>query len=1606
MGSSKKTKAELLKEVESLRAHIENLESNRLKPAGVERVPDVCGDHATGSEGTASGTPVHTALDALPIPLVICRSSDAVILYVSPMMESVFGVPGGTAIGRRVTDCYGDPADWEVLLGELHRQGSVHSCEVLVRKTDGTLLGAGVSMRPMTYDGQPAVFCAYSDVADRKKIEEELRDGERRYQAIVEDQTELICRWRPDGTHTFVNEAYCRCFGKRSEELLGHGLMDLIPRQDHEKVQSHFAALNRENPVASHEHLVIADGGEIRLHQWTDRAIFDSDDNIVEYQSVGRDITERKRAEEELRWSEERFRTVVEASKDAVIAIDADGAVFIFNAAAERMFGRSKKEMAGQPLDCLMPEEHRARHTSYVSSFFGSGKPDGAVGRTLELLALRKDGVQFPIELSLSSARYRDQHLVVAIIRDITSRREAEVELRKFKAISDRTPHGHAIADLDGRLLYVNDAFAEMHGYSPEELLGEHLSVFHTEEQMARVIELIEPLAGGGSFADEEVWHKRRDGSVFPTLMDSIVVTDESGSPLFLSGMATDISDRKKTEEELRRQALVFNNINDGVLITDNRGRISDLNPAAERLFGYPRAELLGQTPEVLDRPEEAGQLTQSIRQSISEEGHWGGEINIVRKDGTERICEAFVVPLRNERHEWIGTVSVNRDITQRKEAEVALRTAEEQLRSTLSSMSDLVFVLDQDGKFVDYHQPSDHADLYAPPEKFLGAHYSEILPPDVATLLDSAITQCMSTGESQQYDYALEIAGKTTWYSARTSVRRDADGTPAGVTIVARNITDRKRGEEALRESEARLNNIVGQAHDSIIEIGLTPEGDPCIKNCNEATLRMYGYTREEMIGKPIYELDTELSRDDLRDIDRRALTEEIAIFEAIQTRKDGSRFPVEISPQIVRIPGQNPIRIGVQRDITERKRAEEALRASEDRYRSLVEVSPDLIAVHTEEAVVFVNHAGVRLLEAKDPREIVGKPVLQFVVPEERDRIGKRIRGALEDNRPRPLDETILAGLSGTRIAVEVAAVPFVFNGERAIQVVARDISERKRAEENLRESRNRYQSLFEDSPVLLREVDMSGVLERLRGLQAGGVSDLLAYFDAHPEEVMRCARMARIVAINLASVEFYGARSKEELIARVDDTLSTPGHIDRVKEQLIALSEGRIPAPFDATVKTLSGETRHLSVHLSVPGWAHGGLTTIIYASADITERRRMEEERARLQAQLQHAHKMEAVGALASGIAHDFNNLLTAIFGYTDMAKTSLPDDHSAIRSMEMVEQAAKQARGVTNALLTFSHKGTAEKTPVNLAESVSDTTRLLRRFLPAAIEVSEDLSDHDAVWVRADATQLQQVWMNLAINARDAMPLGGRLHVDLRVVPLDEPMPAADSHATKRPTAIVTISDTGKGMSEETREHIFEPFFTTKPRGQGTGLGLSVIHAIVEDHGGEIQVESQEGCGVQISVSLPCCNPPETLPDEARHRRQKPGHGEHVIVVEDNEHVRSIMTSSLRSQGYEVTAAADTAEATEALKRHGETVRLVVLDLDIPGTGSRAVADEIHRVKPNASVLVVTGGTGLSVAETAHGGNTDLLRKPFSMSELHKRVARMLEGGTEMGAPDG
>ena len=391
-------------------------------------------------------------------------------------------------------------------------------------------------------------------------------------------------------------------------------------------------------------------------------------------------------------------------------------------------------------------------------------------------------------------------------------------------------------------------------------------------------------------------------------------------------------------------------------------------------------------------------------------------------------------------------------------------------------------------------------------------------------------------------------------------------------------------------------------------------------------------------------------------------------------------------------------------------------------------------------------------------------------------------------------------------------------------------------------------------------------------------------------------------------------------------------------------------------------------------------------------------RAEDAKAEARSQLVHARKFEALGTLASGVAHDFSNSIMAILAYASLAKEALADGHPAAEPLRKLEEAASKAGEVTKSLLTYTRRVDGAKLPVDLTHLVRGTGVLWRGLLPKSITMTTDVPADAAVWVNADPARLQQAMIDLAVNARDAMPNGGQLHLTLSTDSATDCSGTPHSIVESNGQAVLVVEDTGIGMSSELQDRVFEPVSTTKTRAQGTGLGLSVTHGIVVDHGGNIGIRSAPGAGTRVTIALPCCSPPaDTRPADMK-KRVRPGTGEPVVLLEGDQHVRSIMVSTLHEEGYEVIQARDFAEALAAIRAPAPGAELLVANFDMLGPYVRERLEEIEELRPGFPAVFIAADESV-----VHGddlkNNQRLLQMPYKMSRLSSMITDMLSGSS-------
>jgi PAS domain S-box-containing protein len=399
-------------------------------------------------------------------------------------------------------------------------------------------------------------------------------------------------------------------------------------------------------------------------------------------------------------------------------------------------------------------------------------------------------------------------------------------------------------------------------------------------------------------------------------------------------------------------------------------------------------------------------------------------------------------------------------------------------------------------------------------------------------------------------------------------------------------------------------------------------------------------------------------------------------------------------------------------------------------------------------------------------------------------------------------------------------------------------------------------------------------------------------------------------------------------------------------------------------------------------------------------DLTRQKEAEKQTSRLEEELRQAQKMEAVGQLAGGIAHDFNNLLMAIGGYSDVARSKVDGDPALETAIDEIKSASDRAAGLTRQLLAFSRKQILRPQVVDLNEVVSGMDGMLRRLIGEDLDIVTELSP-EAGRVRADPGQLEQVILNLVVNARDAMPDGGRLTIETALVSVDGFEIGRESPLQRGSYAMLAVSDTGAGMDEETRKRIFDPFFTTKEPGKGTGLGLSTVYGIVNQSGGSIFVYSEPGQGTTFKVYLPQTGAVEMEPAAVADGR---GGSETVLLVEDEDIVRRLVQEMLEAQGYRVLAAGDPEEALELSTAHKDRIDLLITDVVMPNMSGRELAVRLHVDRPEMKILYISGYTDRAIVH--HGvlaQGTVFLQKPFTGEDLARKVRAVLDDSPDLRA---
>jgi two-component system, cell cycle sensor histidine kinase and response regulator CckA len=522
------------------------------------------------------------------------------------------------------------------------------------------------------------------------------------------------------------------------------------------------------------------------------------------------------------------------------------------------------------------------------------------------------------------------------------------------------------------------------------------------------------------------------------------------------------------------------------------------------------------------------------------------------------------------------------------------------------------------------------------------------------------------------------------------------------------------------------------------------------------------------------------------------------------------------------------------------------------------------------------------------------------------------------------------------------------------RGVIEYVRDISERKAAEEALRDSEKKYRTILETIADGYHEVDLAGNLTL--------VNDSMCEIFGYPREELLGVNYRKLM-------DEHNAKSVFEAYNEVYRTgKPSPGtNLQNVRKD---------------------GSSRDVSVSISLIKDADGQTRGFRGIMRDITDRKRLQE-------QLYQAAKMEAIGTLAGGLAHDFNNLLQVVLGYGDLIASGKEKQEKDYQRARLIVDAAMRGRDLVNRILTFSRKVETKPRPIDLNHELKQVEHLLGRTIPKMIEIDLHLAENLRS-INADPTQLEQILLNLAVNAAHAMPEGGKLVFETKNVRLDREY--CRTHLETKPGeyVLLTVSDTGKGMEKEILERVFEPFFTTKGRGEGTGLGLSMVFGIVKSHDGHISCNSKPGIGTVFKIYFPATEMEIAWDPEAT--QIMPSFGtETILLVDDEKAIRDLGKEILTSVGYKVLTASTGLEALDMYAKAQEEISLVILDLIMPEMGGKQCLEELHKINPQLKVLIASGYCAdPSTKEFLETGARGVVTKPFRMKELLQQVRKVLD----------
>lgn len=1267
------------------------------------------------------------------------------------------------------------------------------------------------------------------------------------------------------------------------------------------------------------------------------------------------------------------FHFTIDEAPIAVFWMNRNAGFTYVNNQACRSLGYTREELMALHLSDIDPAYPMEK---WDAIWENEGQGESVNTFQLETFHRRKDGSFFPVEIDAKHFWYAKSEFHVAFARDISKRKHEEKALKKYEQIVSVSSDFMSFLDRNYVYQAVNETYLSVFGKTRGEIVGKSVANLLGEEVFQQSLKPKLDQCFQGERVRYQMWMKPRNLDLRFMDIRFDPLRDEDGRISAASVVVRDITEQKRVEDALRKSDRFYSALFDqsavGVAeINSHTGAYTRINQYYCDMVGYSAEEMLHLDFQSITHPDDLEEDLKNMAQlRAGALETFQMEKRYIHKNGIEVFVRLTVMPLWFQGSAPDYHLAIVEDISERKRAETTLREHQRFQTTLLNNLPGVVYRCRNDENWSMEFISDGVLELtgYSPSD-FLEGRVSfgqDVIFPDDRETVWAQVQAALEARRPFQLVYRiLTVQGDVKWIWEQGLGIFSEAGVLSALEGFVTDITQRKQAEGALRESEERLRLAIDAANVGLWdwEIGTnrvhySPEWKSQI-----------GYAVGE-ITDTFYEWESRLHPEDRERMLNRARTfvddpqpkyEEEFRFK----HRDGSYRWILSQGSLLYDKGGKPIRLmGSHIDITGRKEMEMALSKHRSYLQAIIENTPDAVFAKDLEGHYGLFNTAAGKVIGKSPADVLGRDDFSIFPQALAEAFRDKDREILDKGLTVTFEETVPKTEGENRTFLTTKGPLCDEEGKVfGLYGVSRDISEQKQIEEELRQAKEFSENLIRTANVMILSMDHEG----------------------------------RIDIFNETAEKVTGYSAAEMAGKNWFETLVPKDRYPDVYIEFTRLLAGGVPRTYENLILTKSGEERHI-IWENNPIEVNGQVVATISFGNDVTEHKRSEEEKAKLELQLRQAQKMESIGRLAGGVAHDFNNMLSVILGYSELIRGQVSPDDPILGSLIEIEKAADRSKNTTEHLLAFSRKQIVNPQVLDLNDRIQDIQNTLSHLIGEDIELR--FHSGDTLWkIFCDASQIDQIIINLAVNARDAMPQGGIFHIETANVVLNEE--DCRAHYGFKPGHYVhlCVRDNGIGMDKETLSQIFEPFFTTKEMDKGTGLGLAMVYGAVSQAEGLIGVVSAPEQGTTLNIYFPKIEKSFEIKTESRATPFVPGRGT-ILLVEDDELVRGMTEAMLKKLGYKVWAANSAKQAQSYCADEGTHLDLLLTDVVMPEMSGTELKNKISEGLPNIKVLYMSGYTSNIVLNRASPTETiHFIQKPFSLSGLAQKIKEAMQEGS-------